>query len=245
MAKAAQMPPDSIAARLPAWVLLSLLAVLAGVLIQRPPTPWVVQLSAGSLTAEQVAGAVFPLFFLFTLTISFLLIHWLDRRFGGDGLSDRVLRQSESALVHRGYHYDAQVVQGMLTKQAVFTAIAVALLVAVAGALVFGPSTLPSSQRLLLLMVAAALFLTLLFALASITCYNHALQFQWQERYGTALVRVGSKLDIASFYLLSEGLLLAASLWRPWATYGFGFVFALLLYRYYFFPLKPAPRGGV
>ena len=82
-----------------------------------------------------------------------------------------------------------------------------------------------------------ALVLTLLLALTSITCYSHALQFQCQQNYGKALVRLGSKFDSASFYLLSGPLLLAAALWRPCATYVFGLLFALLLYRSYFFRL--------
>lgn len=227
-----------IAAKLPAWLLLSLMFVLAGVFTQRPPDTLVLLLQRAGLDQEQVHTVAFPVLFLLALMACFMIVHWLDRKLGGDGLSDRVLRKSNSALTASGYCYNQQVVQGLLSKQAVFTALAVALLVTVAGALLFSAIPLPPAKRWLLGSVAVALVLTLLLALTSITCYTHALQFQWQDEYGKALVRLGSKFDGASFYLLSGSLLLAAALWRPWATYAFGLLFALLLYQYYFFRLR-------
>lgn len=225
----------SIAARLSALLLFSAMAVWAGVSVQRPPAALLAWFGRWDLTADQIAYAALPILFLLLLTACFALVHWVDRRFGGDGLTDRVLRASDNALQVRGYRYDLQVVQGLLSKQSIFTALAVALLVAAAGALLSDAFRGADGARLLLGAIILALFLTLLLALTSITCYTHALQFQWQERYGKALVRLGSKFEIGSFYLLSAALLLGLALWQAWATYVFALSFALMLYRYYFF----------
>lgn len=229
-----------ISARLPALILLALLFVLAGVLLQRPPQSLLQLSRMAGLDTQQAHAAAFPALFLAALFLAFVLIHTIDRLLAGDGLSHRILRSEHSAMVSRGYRYDPQVVQGLLTKQAIFTALAMALLVTVAGALLFHTRPMAPERALLLTWVAVGLVLTLLLALTSITCYTHALQFHWQDRYGKGLLRLGSKLDIASFYCLSASLLLAVGLWQPSGTYAFGLFYAILLYRYYFFSVPAA-----
>ena len=56
-----------IAAKLPAWLLLSLMVVLAGVLIQRPPDTLVSLLQRAGLDQEQVHTVAFPVLFLLAL----------------------------------------------------------------------------------------------------------------------------------------------------------------------------------
>lgn len=228
---------ERIRARLAAVVLLSLMGVLAGILWQRQSEAAVALLALAGMQPSDAIHIAGPVLFLVALFAAFAILHWVDRRWGGDGLSDRVLRRDDLALVSRGYRYDPQVTQGLLSKQSIFTAIAVALLIAVVSALVSDHALLVQ-KRSVLWAIAVAMVVTLLLAMASITCYTHALQFQWQEHYGAALVRTGSKFDMASFYLLSGSLLLGAALWQAWATYVLGLLYAVLLYWYYFFPLR-------
>lgn len=157
--------------------------------------------------------------------------HWMDCKWKGGGIRDRVYSI-------KGEHYvlDSGVLSATMTKQSVLAAIAAILLALMQGkrgALSWVP--LDESFPVMMAELATLGFLiSIVLLLVSMKCYDYANRFNLEDVYRAELVSKGLDLDIWSWYTLLCALVYGIATISAAFSILASFVTGYLLWWYYF-----------